>query len=244
MARPKILLTHTPDMRENYYGPRALAGLRALGDVVLHDGSAPLDSAGVARLAVGCGIVVSDRNTPGAGDLFAMLPDTRAFLRCAVDIRTIDVAAASRAGILITQASPGFVASVAEMAFGQIIDLARDITRSTVAYRAGLPPQTAQGHPACRRHDRLAGLRRDRAPTSPASRTAIGMTILVNDPYVSDADPYVRLTTFDDVVEKSDFLLPLAVATQETEKHDQRARVPAHEADGVSGQLVSRQPDR
>ena len=38
-TRPRILLTHTPDMRRNYYGERALAGLRALGDVVLHEGS-------------------------------------------------------------------------------------------------------------------------------------------------------------------------------------------------------------
>ena len=29
MAR--ILLTHTPDMRRNYYGERALAGLRLIG---------------------------------------------------------------------------------------------------------------------------------------------------------------------------------------------------------------------
>jgi hypothetical protein len=32
----KILLTHTPHMRDNYYGARALAGLTSLGEVVLH----------------------------------------------------------------------------------------------------------------------------------------------------------------------------------------------------------------
>ena len=42
MRRPRILLTHTPGMRENYYGARALAGLRELGEVVLHEGSEPL----------------------------------------------------------------------------------------------------------------------------------------------------------------------------------------------------------
>jgi D-3-phosphoglycerate dehydrogenase / 2-oxoglutarate reductase len=36
--RPRILLTHTPHMRANYYGARALAGLRELGEVVLHEG--------------------------------------------------------------------------------------------------------------------------------------------------------------------------------------------------------------
>ena len=43
-APPRILLTHTPDMRRNYYGARALAGLQALGDVVLHEGTEPLDT--------------------------------------------------------------------------------------------------------------------------------------------------------------------------------------------------------
>jgi len=33
----KILLTHTPHMRENYYGARALAGLQSLGEVVLRN---------------------------------------------------------------------------------------------------------------------------------------------------------------------------------------------------------------
>ncbi len=33
MAR--ILLTHSPQTRANYYGARALAGLQALGDVVI-----------------------------------------------------------------------------------------------------------------------------------------------------------------------------------------------------------------
>ena len=40
-TRPRILLTHTPSMRANYYGTRALAGLRELGEVVLHEGLVP-----------------------------------------------------------------------------------------------------------------------------------------------------------------------------------------------------------
>ena len=36
---PRILLTHTPEMRRIYYGARALSGLRALGEVVLHEGA-------------------------------------------------------------------------------------------------------------------------------------------------------------------------------------------------------------
>ena len=62
----KILLTHTPHMRDNYYGPRALAGLSVLGEVVLHqgrdtlEGAALIAAAGVARLTVAENEVVFD----------------------------------------------------------------------------------------------------------------------------------------------------------------------------------------
>ncbi len=216
MSRPRILLTHTPDMRANYYGERAVAGLAALGDVVFHEGASPLDSSGIAKLASGCHLIVTDRNTDARADLFARIPDTVAVLRCAVDIRTIDVAAASCAGVLITQASPGFVASVAEMAFGQMIDLARDITRSTLAYRAGETPQPRKGVQLSGATIGLLGYGAIARHVATLAH-AFGMTVIANDPFVTTAEAHVRLTTFDEVVATSDFLLPLAVATAATE---------------------------
>lgn len=62
---PTVLLTHTPDMLANYYGPRALAALRALCDVRFNETGAVLDNpAALARAARGCEIIVSDRQTP------------------------------------------------------------------------------------------------------------------------------------------------------------------------------------
>src|SRR5205085_5961448 len=77
--------------------------------------------------------------------LFQRLPKLIAFLRCAIDIRNVDVAAASKAGVLVTQASAGFVTSVAEQIFGFLIDLSRGITRSTIEYRAGRVPPARMG---------------------------------------------------------------------------------------------------
>lgn len=216
MSRPRILLTHTPDMRANYYGERAVAGLQALGEIVFHDGSAPLDADGIGRLAKGCRVIITDRNTPGPAAVFGKIPDSIAFLRCAVDIRTIDVAAASKAGVLVTQASPGFVASVCEMAFGQMIDLARGITRSTNAYRAGEAPDPRKGVQLSGATIGLIGYGAIARHVAKVA-DAFGMTVLVHDPYVIEAAPFVRLTSFDDVVANADFLLPLAVATVETE---------------------------
>src|SRR5436190_2188921 len=104
MAR--ILLTHTPEMLCNYYGERALARLRELGEVRLHGGEHPLAGEALVAAAQGCEIVVSDFKTPGDAPVFDKSPQLVAFLRCAVDIRTIDVAAASRAGVLVTCACP------------------------------------------------------------------------------------------------------------------------------------------
>ena len=95
MAR--VFLTHTPDMLANYYGPRAVAALRDLAEVRINSTGRVLDAAGLAEHARGCEIVVSDRQTPGYAAFFEAAPDLVAFLRCAVDIRNVDVAAASRA---------------------------------------------------------------------------------------------------------------------------------------------------
>ncbi len=133
---PTVFLTHTPDMLANYYGARALAALRELATVKLNETGRVLDARALAEAARGCDIIVSDRQTAGPAEIFPLLPDLVAFLRVAVDIRNIDVAAASAHGILVTHATPGFVASVAEMAIGYMVDCARHITRcddSTIA---------------------------------------------------------------------------------------------------------------
>ena len=66
-----------------------------------------------------------------------------AFLRVAVDIRNIDVEAASRAGVLVTHATAGFIPSVAEIALGLMVDLGRRVTRSTIEYRRGKEAEPA-----------------------------------------------------------------------------------------------------
>ena len=83
-------------------------------------------------------MIVSDRQTAGgAADLFAASPQLAVFLRCAMDIRNVDVAAASAAGVLVTHASAGFGTAVAEWVLGAMIDLSRGISDSVLAYRAG-----------------------------------------------------------------------------------------------------------
>src|SRR5256886_16313036 len=136
-------------MFRNYYGERALARLREQGEVRLHEDEQPLAGEALVAAAQGCEIVVSDFKTPGDAPVFERSPQLVAFLRCAVDIRTIDVAAASRAGVLVTRASAGFVPAVTELVLGLLVDLSRGISRSASEYHAGRVPRPEPGRQLC-----------------------------------------------------------------------------------------------
>src|SRR6202043_570528 len=141
----KVLLTHTPQFRRQYYGERSLKSLQALAQVVLNEADDALDAAGLIAAAGDVDIIVADRLTAGPSEMFPRLPKLRAFVRCAVDIRNIDVDAASKAGVLVTQAGPGFVQSVAELALGFMVDLSRGVSRASADYHAGHKPAIVMG---------------------------------------------------------------------------------------------------
>jgi D-3-phosphoglycerate dehydrogenase / 2-oxoglutarate reductase len=216
MTRQRVFLTHTPAALANYYGPRALAALREMADVVINPTSEVLDADGLIVHASGCAIVVSDRATPGFASLFERSPDLIAFLRCAVDIRNVDVGAASRHGILVTHATPGFVASVAELGMGMMIDLARDISASVGIYRSGQTPVARMGRQLQGASVGLIGYGVIAQHLAKLAK-AFGMTILACDPYKQIADPGVSQVSFETLLDQSDFVVCLAVATDATE---------------------------
>ena len=119
----RLLLTHVPLARRQYYGARALARLQELVEVVLHEGDASLDPQGVIDAAREVDLIIADRATPVPGEIFAGLPKLKVMMRSAIDIRNIDVAAASKAGVLVTHAEAGFVQSVVELTLGFLVDL-------------------------------------------------------------------------------------------------------------------------
>ena len=214
MAR--ILLTHSPDTRENYYGPRALAGLRALGEVTLNETDTPLEGQALIEAALDCDLIVSYRQSPAPAELFAALPKLVAFLRCAIDIRNVDVPAASRAGVLVTQSSAGFIASVSELVFAMMIDLARGMTEAATSYRRGKMPRARMGR-------ELAGATLGVIGYGAIGRqvaalgVAFGMRVLVNDPYAKVDAAGIEQVPLGLLLAEADFVTPLAVATEETE---------------------------
>ena len=134
-----VFLTHQPDDIAAYYG-RALPELNAIAGVRVNPLDRDLTTPELIAAAAGCDVIIAHRSTPGEAALFAELPGLVAFLRCAVDITTIDVDAATAAGVLVARASKSFVASTAELALALLLDLARNVTDSTIDYRNGVPP--------------------------------------------------------------------------------------------------------
>ena len=97
---------------------------------------------GVIGMARGVDFIVADRATPIPALVFESLPGLRVVMRSAIDIRNIDVAAATKAGVLVTHAEAGFVPSVVELTLGFLVDLSRGITRAATAYHEGASPRS------------------------------------------------------------------------------------------------------
>ena len=212
----KILLTHPPQARAQYYGERSLSGLRALAQVVLHESDDALDARGLIDAAHDVDLIVADRLTEGRPEIFARLLKLRAFVRCAVDIRNIDVDAASAVGVLVTRAGPGFVASVTELALGYLVDLSRGISRATADYHSGRSPQISMGR-------QLAGSRLGIIGYGNIGRhlaavaQSLGMTVLAADPLASIDDSAIEHVSLDDLLGRADYVVCLAVANDDTE---------------------------
>jgi D-3-phosphoglycerate dehydrogenase / 2-oxoglutarate reductase len=212
----KVLLTHTPQFRRQYYGERSLKGLQAIAQVVLHEGDDALDAAGLIKAARDVDIIVADRLTQGPGEIFPRLPKLRAFVRCAVDIRNIDVEAASAAGVLVTRAGPGFVPSVAELALGFLVDLSRGISRATADYHSGRMPEVVMGRQLSASTLGIIGYGSIGRYLAPIAKS-LGMTVLVADPFVATDDADIEQVSLEDLLGRAEYVVCLAVANEKTE---------------------------
>ena len=216
MAHITVFITHSPEALANYYGPRALAALEKVAHVHRGDADAPWSGDALAAAARDCDIIVSDRRTACDAALLARLPKLLAFCRCAVDIRNIDVAAASANGVLVTQASAGFMAAVTEWVFGVMIDLSRGVSAAAAQYHAGIMPTPKMGR-------ELRGSTLGIIGYGQIGRTladlalAFGMRVIVADPSSEVANPALRKLALDELLGEADYVVCLATATPQTE---------------------------
>jgi D-3-phosphoglycerate dehydrogenase len=214
--RLKVYLTHTADALDKYYGARALADLREVAEVRLNETSRHLAGRELAEAASGCHAIVCYRQSPGEAATFENAPDLIAFHRCAVDIRNIDVAAASAQGVLVTQATPGFVPAVVELGLGMLVDLARGVGAAAAEYRAGRVPEARMGRQLAGATLGLVGYGRIARHFAQVA-LALGMRVLASDPFAKPDDPRVTLLPLKEMLGQADAVVCLAIADERTE---------------------------
>lgn len=212
----RVFVSHPSGMLDHYFGAKAMRALGAIAHVTYNPLDRELATDELIAAAHDCDAMIGYRQTPAPRALFAGLPKLGAFVRCAVDIRTVDVAAASEFGVLVTQASPGFVPAVAEWVIGAMIDLGRGISAYTHAYRRGAPPAPWMGRELRGSTLGILGYGQIARHLAPLA-TAFGMRVLVCDPYaMADAPPLVQVDQAT-LLRDADFVVCLAPATRETD---------------------------
>jgi len=101
---------------------------------------------------------------------------------------------------------------VTELVLGFLVDLARGISSAAAEYHGRRVPPARTGRELRASTLGIIGYGAIGRELARVAR-ALGMRVLVNDPYVKD----VEQVPFDELLAQSDYVVPLAVATAETE---------------------------
>ncbi|MGU7778561.1 hydroxyacid dehydrogenase [Burkholderia sp. PU8-34] len=211
----RVFVTHPSGMLDHYFGAKAMDALDAIARATYNPQDRELTTDELIDAAQASDAIIGYRQTPAPHALFAGLPNLGAFVRCAVDIRTVDVAAASDLGVLVTQASPGFAPAVAEWVIGTMIDLGRGIGRYAAAYHRGTPPAPQMGRELRGSTLGIIGYGQIARHLAPLA-AAFGMRVLVCDPYATVDAPPLAQVDLAALLRDADFIVCLAPATPET----------------------------
>src|SRR4029079_3985165 len=102
-----VFVSHPPDKLDTYFGAKATEALAAIARIRFNDAPGDASLPELLDAARGCDALIADRQTAAPEALFRELPELFAFIRCAVDIRTVDVAAARDASAPPSQPARG-----------------------------------------------------------------------------------------------------------------------------------------
>jgi len=210
-----VFLSHPQPLLEMYYGQRALAALGEIADIRLNPAAHDLPVPQLIEAVRDCDVLVAYRQTPAPAALFDALPRLAAFLRCAMDIRTVDVDAASAHGVLVTRASAGFQTAVAEWIVAMAINLGRGLVQQAAAYQRGELPAPQMGREL---RDATVGIIGYGAIGQRFGELALafGARLLVHTPETVAARDRLTPASLDALLAASDFVVCLAPASPQT----------------------------
>jgi glycerate dehydrogenase len=182
--------------------------LRAIGEVELHDRT----PAGEAEARLRGAAIVLTNKTPLPGAVLERLPDLRYIGVLATGYNIVDVAAAARLGITVTNIPTYGTASVAQFVFALLLELCHNVKLHSDAVRAGEwsrnPDWSFSKAPLVELAGKTMGIvgfgRIGRAAGKIAD--ALGMQVLANDTYQGNPPIWegFRWASMEELLRESD----------------------------------------
>jgi D-3-phosphoglycerate dehydrogenase len=187
-------------------------------DIDARTGRTPDQLAG--DLADADGLIVRSA-TKVTAELIGAAPRLRVIARAGTGVDNVDITAASGRGIVVMNAPGANSISVAELALGLILSLARHIPAADVAMKQGKwEKKRFLGEEIRNKTLGLAGLGRIGQEVARRA-SAFGMQIIAHDPFISEqvaADLGIELVTLDDLFARADYL-SLHMPSNEKTRH-------------------------
>jgi D-3-phosphoglycerate dehydrogenase len=169
--------------------------------------------------AADCDALLNTYAGPITAEVMAKMPKCRIIARYGIGVDTIDLEAATRAGIIVTNNPTYCIEEVAEHTMALLLACARKVALYDRRVRAGewgVPP----GKPMFRLHGRTLGLVGfgNIARQVAMRAAAFGMRVVFADPLVKAAPPDMRATKMelDELLRESDFVSVHPPLTPET----------------------------
>jgi D-3-phosphoglycerate dehydrogenase / 2-oxoglutarate reductase len=192
--------------------------LAGLADLVPMKTKKPEEFLGEAE---DCDALLNTYAGPITADVMARMPKCRIIARYGIGVDTIDLDAATRAGIIVTNNPAYCIEEVAEHTMALLLACARKVALYDRLVRGGrweVPP----GKPMFRLEGRTLGLVGfgNIARQVAVRAAAFGMRVLFADPFVKEGqfDIPARKLEFDDLLRESDFVSVHPPLTRETRK--------------------------
>ncbi len=213
-----MLLAYPPERRERLFPDRALRELERIAEVHLLRSDARAAPLGWVEEAerLSARAVIADRIVEAPATAFARLPDLEAFVRGAMDVRTVDLAAAARHGVRVVHGSPHWIDAVCELTIGLMVASWRHLPDAVASYRSGRVPEPREGRQLAGSDLGVVGYGHLGRRLTELGR-ALGMNVRVSDPFATDVPSDVPNLELADLLTTSDVVVLVATHGPATE---------------------------
>ncbi|WP_067725055.1 NAD(P)-dependent oxidoreductase [Oceanobacillus damuensis] len=210
-----IILSHTPKELEMLYPEKSLNKLKQLGNVILNPYDRQLTTKEMIEKAHEANFIITTVRFEGNEELFENCPNLISFIRSGVDIRNINMEAAARNGVLVCNCPGIYEAPVVELVIGYLCAISRGIIKHHTELKNGV----AQRYTLPDLWRKSLGLIGYGAIARKVAKVAkaLGMKILVHDPFINEVESDEQLCSMEELLKNSDFVSLHAVLNSETE---------------------------